>query len=108
MHIKLRIYLVVVVVAVHCGRRRVDVPGDRGRCLLGVPLLPTGSSGELPSPVEDDDDNHNDDDDHEEPSDDATEDGAQGPTTAAGAVPLSVPRGVQTVRATRRGFCARD
>ena len=97
----------MVVVAVHCGHRRVGVPGDRGRGLLGLPLLLTGSSGELSSPVEDDDDNHDDDDDHEEPCDDAAEDGAQGPTSSAGALLLSVPRGGQTPRAVRRSFCAR-
>ena len=71
MNNKLTFYLVMVVVAVHCGHRRVDVPGDRGRGLLGLLLLLTGSSGELPSSVEDDDDNYDDDDDNEEPGDDA-------------------------------------
>ena len=107
MHNKLTFYLVVVVVAVHCGRRRVGVPGDRRRGLLGLPLLLTGSSGELPSPVENDDDHHDDDYGHEKPGDDAAENGPQGPTTASGALLLSFPRGVQTPRAARRGFCAR-
>ena len=97
----------MVVVAVHCGRRRVGVPGDRGRHLLGLLLLLTGSSGELSSPVQDDDDHYDDDYDHEEPGDDAAENGAQGPTSSAGALLLSVPRGVQTPRAARRSFCAK-